>query len=395
MLNARTVRFLLISLVLLFSCARTMSGAKNMEQCEPPCPLKEVEFKDPIVSIFPVGLENAFGMIAGKPDHETLRIGFIEGQQFKEKVFNRKGFEPAEEIGYCYRDCNEMLMAGHRILRWINWELKKEEIVYWGVGDVLENEYLKTKLIDTEKKIVLTAFCPLYDENYERINYTWCLTHEDLINKKRIKSIPINTLSGAYKTNTRSDLSPNPDVFFGPDYVIYRESPEYPWLCVNNNLDSIDHLLKDALNQNTLFFATDFVSLEISSTMPYAVAVCKEPLSGKRTVAMVQWNKAPAVMPIELKFSKNEEVDNKSLQLSPSGSWAYFTTFDRSERRHFLLYIDPDLPGGCLPPFELNTTGFDNKATWITKPEGFVMQVGGKMFYWDLSKFKVGEFLTK
>jgi hypothetical protein len=50
------------------------------------------------------------------------------------------------------------------------------------------------------------------------------------------------------------------------------------------------------------------------------------------------------------------------------------------------------LPGGCLPPFELNVAGSDNKATWITKPEGFVMQVGDKMLYWDLSKFDPREF---
>jgi hypothetical protein len=46
-----------------------------------------------------------------------------------------------------------------------------------------------------------------------------------------------------------------------------------------------------------------------------------------------------------------------------------------------------------LPPFELNVTGFDNKATWITKPEGFIMQAGEKMLHWDLSKFDVRSFV--
>jgi hypothetical protein len=35
------------------------------------------------------------------------------------------------------------------------------------------------------------------------------------------------------------------------------------------------------------------------------------------------------------------------------------------------------------------------KATWITKPEGFIMHAGEKMLYWDLSKFEVWDFLKQ
>jgi hypothetical protein len=95
-------------------------------------------------------------------------------------------------------------------------------------------------------------------------------------------------------------------------------------------------------------------------------------------------------MPVPLKLQKDEDIDYSSLLLSPSGRWAFFNT---SRSRHLLLYIDPGLPGGCLPPFDLKVTGLDDKAAWITKPEGFVMKVGDKLLYWNLSKFDVRSFV--
>jgi hypothetical protein len=92
-------------------------------------------------------------------------------------------------------------------------------------------------------------------------------------------------------------------------------------------------------------------------------------------------------------LEKEQDIEPSSLQLSPSGRWAYFYTTGYPGGRHYLLYIDTLLPGGCLPPFDLKVESEDNKATWMTNPEGLVMKVGGKLMYWDLSKFNANDFL--
>jgi hypothetical protein len=390
MKNNSYFKYFTIFVVVSLSCTVGTQGVKKMRKETWPVNPIEINFKDRIISIFPVLLNHSFGMVAGKPDHESLRIGMIAGNKVKENVVPRGAFEVADETGTCIgENCTEMYMSSRRILSVVDWASKKLVIDYWGVGDVLQNTYLKTKIISGDEKKVLTIMVPFYNSTYDTaVNGTASLTIDDLIQKKRVKSIPISTESGKYKEIDRTLFGTDPTFAFGPTYVIYRESYEYRWLAVNNDLDYIEHPLKDTLNEYKEYFGTDLVSMEISPDQPCAIAICQREIGKSHFVAIIQWNKAPAVMPVGLSLHKDEDIEYNSLILSPSGRWAYFNTSGGPVgSRHFLLYIDLSLPGGCLPPFELNVEGFDNKATWITKPEGFVMQVGDKMLYWDLSKF--------
>jgi hypothetical protein len=398
MIKNRTLQYIAFLVVLSISCAVGIQGAKKMEKVIWPVASMDIDFKDRVISIFPVSSANKFGMIAGKLDHETLRIGAISGKHINETVFPKDIYEPADEIGTCIDDhCDQMYMSAKRILSVIDLRNKKHMIEYYGMGNVLKNRYLKTKLINGEEKLVLTVFAPFYNNSFSDFNNgTFSLTLEDLINKKRIKAIPISSESGDYTLIDKSFFGRVPSVSFAPSCVIFRESHEYRWLVVNNSLDYIEHPLKDTLNEYKEFFGTDLISLEISPDQPYAVALCQKELGQPHFPAVIQWNKAPAVMPVPLKLQKDEDIDYSSLLLSPSGRWAFFSTSGCSaDSRHFLLYIDTDLPGGCLPPFYLNVPGLDNKATWITNPEGFIMQVGDKMVYWNLSKFKAGDYLKR
>ena len=390
----RNIRYIAFFAAVSISCAVSKQGVKKMDTEVWPVKPIELSCDNRIISMFPVTLINSFGLIAGKPDHETLRIGSLQGNKIKENIFPRDAFEVADETGTCIgEDCREMYMSSRRILSVVDWASKKLLIDYWGVGAVLQNTYQKTKLIDEEGKKVITVFSPFYNQDYSEIlNGSSSLTIDDLKNKKRIKVIPITSESGDFKINDKSDFGRDPIVSFGPSFVIYRESWEYRWLAVNNELEYIEHPLKDTLNEYKEFFGTDLISLEIAPDQPYAIAIGQKGLGQPHFAAIIQCNKAPAVMPVPLTLLKDEDIDYSSLLLSPSGRWAFFST---SRSRHFLLYIDPDLPGGCLPPFDLKVSGLDNKATWITKPEGFIMQAGEKMRYWDLSKFKVGEFLKQ
>jgi hypothetical protein len=130
--------------------------------------------------------------------------------------------------------------------------------------------------------------------------------------------------------------------------------------------------------------------------MPFAVAICKNPLDGKQCVAMVQWEKTPAVIPVPLKLEKNESPYASSLQLSPSGKWACFYTSKSGQPKYYVMHVNTALPTGCLPPMALNIqVEVGCKATWVTNPEGLVIWDGnyhnGKLMYWDLSAVDLGK----
>jgi hypothetical protein len=393
------IRQILLLGLFCLPCIAGIKGEKKMETEYWPVKPVEIGFNEGVNSLFPVPMEHSFGMVAGKNDHETLRIALIKEKHLHEDIFPRKPLEPFDDIGTCIGDCSTMFLSNRRILSVVDWKSKKLLNEYWGVGEVLQNTYQKTKLIDEQNKIVLTIFSPFYNDSFTRIlNNTSSLTLEDIVNKKRIKSIPINTESGNYKTQRRSNVGVEPTVAFGSNYVIYRENAGYKWLCVNNSLENIDHPLKDTLNAYNEDFGSPYVSLEISPTEPYAVAICQK-AHGNNFPAVIQWNKAPAVMPVAVTLGKEQYIENSSLQLSPSGRWAYFYITGYPGVRHYLLYIDTSLPGGCLPPFDLQVKINDDddgeivRATWMTNPEGLVMKVKGKLLYWDLSKFNANDFL--
>jgi hypothetical protein len=378
-------------------CAAGIKGEKKMESEYWQAKQVEVGYNERVVTMFPVGKINSWGLIAGNSDKETLRILTLAQKHLSTTTFNNANLQPVDELGYCLDGCAEMYLHQRKILSIVNWKENKIVVNYRPRGDMVENEFLNTKIIDDKNKIVLTAFSPIYDENYKNIiNNTYLFTLEDLTNKKRIKILPINTESGFYKTDKRGDFRMPPNVSFGPDFTIYRESEKYKWLCINNALEYIDHPLKDTLNAYNDYFTTRLISLEISPTQPYAIAIC-EKAEGKNFPAIIQWNKAPAIMPVAIPLEKEQRVEYSSLQLSPSGRWAYFYITGYPGARHYLLYIDTSLPGGCLPPFDLQVKiGEDDdfaKATWMTSPEGLVMKVGGKLMYWDLSKFNANDFL--
>jgi hypothetical protein len=76
--------------------------------------------------------------------------------------------------------------------------------------------------------------------------------------------------------------------------------------------------------------------------------------------------------------------------MSPSGKWAYFAIDggDRLPDTHYLIYLDPALPSGFLPPFKLLIEGEVDVASWMTTPEGLVLYKGNELLYYDLSKFR-------
>ena len=266
-------------------------------------------------------------------------------------------------------------------------KVRSSRLEYWGVGNVVQNTYDKAKVIDFNRKLVLTVFEPLYKGNDYKtaVNNTYALTIEDLINQKRIKQLPISTLSGDYINSTNGDLAPTPEAFFGDDFTVYRENPHYAWLCVDNNLETIEHPLQKLLNENESIFKGNTTTLYISQKNKYAVAMYGS--FGNNSLVILSWDGEPVVIPVELKGELYRFRHH--FTMSPSGKWVFFQT---EKSGNYVLPIHKELPSMHLSPIKLDySDNYIGKITWMTNPEGLIIYTEHKFHYWDLSKVGMGE----
>jgi hypothetical protein len=249
-------------------------------------------------------------------------------------------------------------------------------------------------VLGSEGGHVLAAFSPFYDENYKIVNNTFSLVIEDLAKKKRLKSIPVCSISGQYKKQDRGFLSSPPDLAFGDTFTIYREQAGYPWLAVNNGLDPIDHPLQKILNDSPQYFKDSPFTFFISAAAKQALVITRPPALKKNQLILIQWDKAPAIIPVPESATDGLLPNDYRFTLSPSGRWAYFPCGENAENAQYVMYLDPALPTGFLGPFYLGFSALIERATWVTNPEGLLLLCKGKLYYWDLSQFKA-ENLSK
>jgi hypothetical protein len=373
--------------LLLLTTYNNVEGKKAVDTSKFPFNPVVIKTDGYVTSLFPVPHEKSIGMISGKPDNETLRIGLLQNQDIKYEEMPRSIFKAVDEIGTCFDGCDKMYMHQQKILSIVNWKNKKLETEYLGVGNVLENEYLHTWLINNDKKKVLTVFCPNYDSSYRSIiNLSWSFTIENLADKKREKSIPINISSNRY--NQPDFIAQEPDVFFLNSSVIYRESEKYDWHAIDIQLNPINHPLSTFLNDHQELTRPPF-NMCVDGKNKRGVIIANNPLLKKTGITIIDWSKEPAMAPVIFPTGSKAVPDNSHMTMSPSGKWVFFTaTIPPHSREGFLLYIDPALPSGYFQPLSMNLLKEDvRKVSWITNPEGLMVYTGEKFLYWDLSAF--------
>jgi hypothetical protein len=84
--------------------------------------------------------------------------------------------------------------------------------------------------------------------------------------------------------------------------------------------------------------------------------------------------------------------------MSPSGHWVYFCAQagnNLEEDSHFLIYLDPRLPSGYLPPVRLGLEGRVTCSGWVRDPEQLVLYANNQLLLYDLSQFDIGKFMEK
>jgi hypothetical protein len=56
---------------------------------------------------------------------------------------------------------------------------------------------------------------------------------------------------------------------------------------------------------------------------------------------------------------------------------------------HMLLYLDPSLANGYLPPRIIASGKNEDRAAWMSEPEGLVIFSKGQVSLWNLPKFDI------
>jgi hypothetical protein len=350
----------------------------------PPSPIMIPFMKGHITHIFPVLKENCIGLVCG----EQWAIATIKNDDISLDIFPEKEYSipvsralPQKNPGFLYTRNTK----GIDLLDLIS---KKEVASFIDVSKSIVINVPKSKIVDYEHSIAISVF-EYFDSDRNDI---YQFVKDDILNKKRLKEVPITD---------QADQFP---VYFTPSYTIYRKNWKVKWCALDNDLNETKHPLIDLLNKDLTdsVFAVVNDNMFISEEQKHALILTYSKAVDKDMLYLATWYGEPKVIPIPVDSSmiasgRRLVKSPNCNMISPSGKWVYFATEggDRMDDTHYLIYLDPSLPNGYLPPFKLPIDGEIDVASWMTTPEGLVLYKDNNLLYFDLSKFNVKEFLSK
>jgi hypothetical protein len=165
---------------------------------------------------------------------------------------------------------------------------------------------------------------------------------------------------------------------------------------LDNELNQTKYPLVDLLNKDTSdsVFAVLDDNMYISEELRHAFIISYSKAVKKDMLFLARWYADPEVIPIPIDSTATSggqrllKTPNNNT-LSPSGKWVYFAADGGNYHKdtHYLIYLDPKLPTGFLPPFKLDLEGNVDQASWITAPEGLVLYFNEQLLCFDLSHF--------
>jgi hypothetical protein len=204
------------------------------------------------------------------------------------------------------------------------------------------------------------------------------LVLDDVRSKKTIRKIVLH-----------HPLSEIPPVFFNKNVIVYRNKRKdinEPWKALDTSLSPVAHPLCAILDKE---FRQTFVwGIVMADQYKHAVIYAKDMGTNTPNVSFVSWQRN-VVSSLVLTTGILENV--KNLIMSPSGKWVFLTaeTYVQNKRvqNHTLLHLDPSQASGYYPPRVLAEGTNEDRAAWISDPEGLVVFSKGQATVWDLSAF--------
>jgi hypothetical protein len=380
----KILKIALTVLLLLVSCKEK----NKMENYSifPPHPIAIPFKKDEISQIFSVIRPNSIGLVYGY----SWAICKIQGEDISIDAIPENQFKSCEGKALQQKDNDTLYVKNTKTMVLLNWREKKKLAYFYDISKSININLELSKILDYQKGIALSLFS-YFDENS---NEFFQFVIDDILNKKRLKEVQV------------PHFIPPLSVYFTPSFVFYQYNQKNyssPWKAIDNALNEVQHPLIDLLNANIrepVFNVFDDNML-ISEKLEHALIISYCPAFKKDMLFLAAWYGHPRVQPIVFDES---EVGVRRLfsspnhaTMSPSGKWVYFCADGQGKLpdSHFIIYLDPALPNGYLPPFKLGIEGKVSSAGWMTAPEGLVLYKDAKLFHFDLSRFNSKQMTGK
>jgi hypothetical protein len=244
----------------------------------------------------------------------------------------------------------------------------------------LETGYFQGKLAGSDRLLMIAEMQPSVGKEGIIDPTLHSLVYDDVRARKTLSKIVLE-----------HPLKDYPPVFFSQDVIIYRNNRKNiaePWKALDNTLSPVSHPLCGILDGE---FKTSIIwCLVMSERLKHAVVYSVGTNIRMPSISYVSWQKRKLST---ITVPTGMLLGQKNLMMSPSGKWAFFTAIiDSAGRRasaHILVSLDPALVDGFRPPRVIAAAKNEDRAAWISKPEGLVIFSKGQAALWDLSKFEI------
>jgi len=331
--------------------------------------------------LFPVVRERSVGIVYG----ETWAIGTINENKIKVDVFPEEKFSIPTAKAIAQHNNETLYVKGDKSVFILNWKDKELSASFSDISKSISVGLDISKVIDRQNGIVLS----LYNYDDEEMNSHYSFVIDDIANKKRLKEY---SLPG---------FDQGMPAYFTPSFIVFRPDWNSRWKVLDNSLNETSYPLVDLLNRDlsdsVIAICND--NMFISEEEKHALIITYSKAFNKDMLYLARWYDDPEIIPIpidsaatagERRLIKSPNCNT----MSPSGKWVYFATNggEHLEDTHYLVYLDPTLPNGFLPPFKLGIEGNVEQASWMTTPEGLVLYKDDSLLYFDLSNFKPQDY---
>lgn len=329
-----------------------------------------------VSQLFPTLEERSIGVVK-EDEWAILTMG--TDQSLDWNIFPKKVFDVTTAKALPQKRNDLLFVKGNKGIFLLDFAKKELSAEYIDISKSIDIGMEQAKVIDHAGGIVLGVFDYFLKNGIKRYEFVL----DDVFNAVRLKVRPLESPARSFP------------VYFTPSYAFFRENWESPWKALDNSLSEVSHPLVDLLNEDPSDSVVAVLddNMHLSEKHKHAFIITYSQAVSKDQLFLASWHSEPKFTPIPVDSSMvaggRRLVKSPNCNtMSPSGKWVYFATDggDHLKDTHYLIYLDPAIPGGFLPPMRLPIEGHVDVSGWMTTPEGLVLHKDEQLLYWDLSK---------
>jgi len=353
-------------------------------------PIKPIVYPFPyskVSGLYPVPFS---GQIFVDP-YPTGRLQFVTLKpdgKLEQKILPYGGGD-VRSLVFCDNN-RKMYLCEERAILFLEIEKMKTLLAYPQKIEHISYKYNEFFLLDegNQNMVIYEEFNDWEDPEYiGGMKVKWC--------QYTIASLKDNRIIKRLSLKNKKKKSPS---VFTKKGIIFHENNEEAtqWRAMNYAMEPIEHPLLKVLNDSKELFLWHSLKLFVFDAYQSAVIFGMKNIQWKNALYIAAWAKEPKFTPIIIPDEEESSVVEDRVTVSPSGKWLFASMDDkRPNPRNYLIRLAPEISNGYLPPFKLPLEGEPQAVSWTTEPEGLVIAMSQRLIWWDLSQFKVEDYLPK